>query len=57
MVEKHGENPCTYPPHNPRLWLEVEATDGQYMNWVSGMPMVLAYEMRLGRSASNLHIE
>jgi hypothetical protein len=57
MVEKHGENPCTYPPHNPRLWLEVEATNGQDMNWVSGMPMVLAYEMRSSRSASTLHIQ
>jgi hypothetical protein len=50
MFENHGTNTFTHHPHDPQLWLEVRATDESDMDWVYGMHMIFAREIRSGHT-------
>jgi len=51
---KFGDDIFTHPPNNPQLWMEVVAGDGPSINYIDGMSMILAREMRVSRTISIL---
>lgn len=51
---KHWEDPSTHPEYGSNLKLKAEETSGPDKNWVYGISMTVAWDMRSGCSVSTL---
>ena len=54
LALKFGDDIFTHPPNDSQLWVEVAAGDGLDRNYIDGVFMALAQEMRASQIISIL---